>query len=135
MQTDKPNTNEVTPEFIKPETPPEVTEKPELPKGIVLTERQKVAQAIVTNVLGMVQTQWSVITFKNEPFPWMQYFCGLAMKMPTIIVMRKQDAQWIPVLKENKLVKAVFQVEDYKEPYNSHVADKIAHFIKQHPVK
>lgn len=130
MQTDSKQ-----PEIAEKEVPPNVTEKPELPKGVVLTDKQKVAQAIVTNVLGMVQSQWNVITFKNEPFPWMQYFCGLAMKMPTIIVIRKSDAAWIPVLKESSLVKAVFQIEAYKEPYNSHVADKIAHFIKQHPEK
>lgn len=120
---------------MQTETPPKVTEKPELPQGIVLTEKQKMAQHIVTQILGMVKSQWNVVMFKNNDLEWLQYFCGLSMKMPTIIVLRKEHQGLIPVFKNSRLVKATFIIQEWNEQHATAVAKKIAHFIKHHPVK
>lgn len=109
--------------------------EPKKPEGIQLTEKQQMAQTIVSNILGMVKSKWNVVMFKNDTYVWSQYFVGLTLKMPTLVVVKKSDAKWIPVLKDNPLVKAIFSIEDFKEPYSSHIADKIAHYIKQHPEK
>lgn len=115
--------------------PNHVEEKPQLPKNIVLTEKQKMAQYIVTQVLGMVKSQWNVVMFKNDDVNWLQYFCGICMKMPTIIVVHKQHQEFIPVLKSNKFVKAIFMIPEWNEQHAKVIADKIQHFIKQHPTK
>lgn len=113
------------------EVPPHVTEEPKIPENVQLTEKQKTAQYIVQQMLGMVRSRWSVVMFKNTPLVWLQYFAGISMGMPTIMVVKKSDAEWIPSMK-HPLVKAVFQIEEFKEPYAGHMSEKIARFIKKH---
>jgi len=95
-------------------------------------EKQKKTTEIVKQLLGMNQSKWNLLMFRNEPWVWAQYFLGLCLEMPTLVIIRRKDtAAYMPLLK-HKLVKAFFEIDEFTKNTSEEVADKIAKYIKKH---
>lgn len=107
--------------------------EPQLDPSVKLTEKQAAAQFLLKQVAGLIQSDYNVLLFRNSPQLWFLYFAGLTLKMPTLIVLRHSDKEWLESLR-HPLVKSIFMVHSF-EKEEAHITAKIEQYIKKHPLK
>lgn len=80
-------------------------------------------------ITGFMQAKWNVVVFNDTPWLYVQFWVGIFLEKPTILVVRKSDKYFVKRLK-HPLVKKVIEVNSFEEATSKEVADEVAKFTK-----
>jgi len=91
-----------------------------------LTKKQKVDE-IVSVITGLAHSKINVVIFKDVPELWFQFYMGLYLEMPTVVVMEKRYIPLKTMVNKYPLVKRIIEVE----VYNEEEANKLANILQE----
>lgn len=77
----------------------------------------------------LANSKWNVVIFRDDPWLYIQYYIGLFLQMPTILIIRKTDKYFAKRLKHD-LLKHIILVDEFDEADSKVVADLIASYVK-----
>ena len=91
-----------------------------------LTKKQK-ADQIVSTITGLAHSRINVVIFKDIPELWFQFYMGLYLEMPTIVVIEKKYLPLKTMINKYPLVKRIVEIEEY----NGEEANKLASILQE----
>lgn len=78
----------------------------------------------------MTMTKWNIVVFKDDPWLYIQYYLGIYLQVPTILIVRKSDKYFAKRLK-NPYLKHLIIIDKYGDENSSLVADKIKEIVSK----
>lgn len=85
----------------------------------------------ILNILGgLDKSEYNFVLFKDTPELLMQYYMGLYLKKPTIVVVRKEDEKKARKMLIDPLVKEIIITKDFSQATVAKVAKQLEKILK-----